>query len=53
MGEAVECEGITHEKYNTPKELEKFLENDGVLLACGTCINQENLKIKQFVQSQQ
>lgn len=44
MGEAVECEGITHDKYNTAREMTKFLENKGVLFACGTCIKSRHLE---------
>lgn len=38
MGEAVECEGLTHEKYNVDAELQKFVAEGGELLACGTCL---------------
>jgi sulfur relay (sulfurtransferase) complex TusBCD TusD component (DsrE family) len=38
MGEAVECEGLTHEKYNVDEELKKFIEASGEILACGTCL---------------
>lgn len=44
MGEGVECEGVDHERYNTAKELTKFIENSGVLLACGTCIKSRQLE---------
>jgi len=38
MGEAVECEGLVHEKYNVDGQLKKFLEAGGGILACGTCL---------------
>lgn len=38
MGEAVECEGLTDEKYNVDQQLKKFVEADGDILACGTCL---------------
>ncbi len=38
MGEAVECEGLTDEKYNVDEQLKKFVEADGEILACGTCL---------------
>jgi len=38
MGEAVECEGLTHEKYNVDEQLKKFIEVGGEILACGTCL---------------
>ncbi|OIJ13827.1 DsrE family protein [Anaerobacillus arseniciselenatis] len=44
MGEAVECEQVEHEKYTVPKELNKFLDNNGVLFACGTCIQSRKLE---------
>jgi sulfur relay (sulfurtransferase) complex TusBCD TusD component (DsrE family) len=44
MGEAVECEQIEHEKYNVSKEMSKFLDREGILLACGTCILSRKLE---------
>ncbi|MEG1555609.1 MAG: DsrE family protein [Bacteroidales bacterium] len=38
MGEAVECEGFIHEKYNVDEQLKKFVEEGGEILACGTCL---------------
>lgn len=38
MGEAVECEGLTHEKYNVDEQLKKFASLGGEILACGTCL---------------
>lgn len=38
MGEAVECEGLTHEKYDVKEQLKKFVEIGGEILACGTCL---------------
>ncbi|UOF90889.1 DsrE family protein [Fodinisporobacter ferrooxydans] len=46
MGEAVECEQIQHETYNVPEQMNKFLEADGVLYACGTCIKSRQLEDK-------
>ncbi|WP_291125339.1 DsrE/DsrF/TusD sulfur relay family protein [Flavobacterium sp. UBA6031] len=43
MGEAVECEGLTHEKYNVDEQLKKFVEVDGEILACGTCLKSRHL----------
>ncbi|QQP10681.1 hypothetical protein FJQ98_15635 [Lysinibacillus agricola] len=37
MGEAVECENIEHPRFNVKKEMNKFKELMGELLACGTC----------------
>ncbi|NPV00338.1 MAG: DsrE family protein [Brevinematales bacterium] len=43
MGEAVECEGLTHEKYNVDEQLKKFTEEGGEILACGTCLKSRQL----------
>lgn len=44
MGEAVECEGMTHEKYNVDEQLKIFMSVGGELLACGTCLKSRQLK---------
>ena len=38
MSAGVEIEGITHEKYNAKLQLEEFVKQNGVVLACGGCI---------------
>ena len=38
MSAGVEAESITHEKYNVRDQLHAFVENRGIVLACGTCI---------------
>jgi len=38
MGEAVECEGLIHEKYNVDEQLKTFVSLGGEILACGTCL---------------
>lgn len=38
MGEAVESEDIDDEKFNVAEQLKNYHENNGELLACGTCI---------------
>lgn len=38
MGEAVECEGLVHDKYNVDEQLKKFVAAGGEILACGTCL---------------
>lgn len=43
MGEAVECEGLTHEVYNVDAQLKTFIEVGGEVLACGTCMRSRNL----------
>lgn len=43
MGEAVECEGLTHEKYNVDEQLQAFIDVGGEILACGTCLKSRQL----------
>ena len=43
MGEAVECEGLTHEKYNVDEKLKNFVNAGGEILACGTCLKSRQL----------
>ncbi len=38
MSAGVEIESIVHEKYNAKKQIDEFVENKGIVLACGTCI---------------
>lgn len=38
MGEAVECEGLTHVKFNVDEQLHAFIVNGGEILAYGTCL---------------
>ncbi len=44
LGEAVECEGLTHEKYNVDEQLKTFVSLGGELLACGTCLQSRKLE---------
>jgi uncharacterized protein involved in oxidation of intracellular sulfur len=43
MGEAVECEGLTHEKFNVAGQLNEFAAAKGEILACGTCLKSRQL----------
>ena len=38
MSAGVEIESIIHEKYNAKKQIDEFVQNKGIVLACGTCI---------------
>lgn len=42
MSAGVEVESITHEKDNVKKQLDEFTANNGIILACGTCIKNRN-----------
>jgi uncharacterized protein involved in oxidation of intracellular sulfur len=44
MGEAVECEGLEHEKYNVDEQLKKYVKAGGEILACGTCLKSRQLE---------
>jgi uncharacterized protein involved in oxidation of intracellular sulfur len=43
MGEAVECEKLTHEKYDVAGQLKMFTDVGGTILACGTCLKSRQL----------
>ena len=43
MGEAVECERLTHEKYNVDHQIKAFVNIGGEILACGTCLKSRQL----------
>ena len=43
MGEGLDYEKFTNEKFNIQKQVEEFLQNDKAkILACGTCIKSRN-----------
>lgn len=48
MGEAVECDGLVHEKYNVDEQLRKFVSIGGQILACGTCIKSRKLENSDY-----
>jgi sulfur relay (sulfurtransferase) complex TusBCD TusD component (DsrE family) len=43
MGEAVECEGLHHEKYDVAGQLATFVKEGGAILACGTCLKSRQM----------
>ena len=43
MGEAVECETLTHEKFNVAEQVREFSEVGGEILACRTCLKSRNM----------
>ncbi len=47
LSAGVEVESITHEKYNARKQFDEFVQNKGVVLACGTCIKARNQKVSE------
>lgn len=44
MGEGVEIENQTHEKFDVSAQVKAFHELDGEILACGTCLKSRNLE---------
>lgn len=43
MGEAVEAETLTHEKYDVASQLKAFIDAGGEIMACGTCLQSRHL----------
>ncbi|MBW8381824.1 MAG: DsrE family protein [Youngiibacter sp.] len=43
MGEGVEIENQTHEKFDAAVQVKAFHELDGEILACGTCLKSRNM----------
>jgi uncharacterized protein involved in oxidation of intracellular sulfur len=44
MGKGVEYEKVSNEKFNTIEQAEKFLNGNGKIYACGTCIKSREQK---------
>lgn len=44
MGEAVECETLTHEKFNVSEQVDIFSKIGGEILACGTCLKSRDME---------
>ncbi len=38
INKGVEIEEINNEKYNIKEQIESYMENNGQILACGTCL---------------
>ncbi len=38
IGKGVECEDIIDEKFKVQEMIKEFMENNGKILACGTCL---------------
>ena len=43
MGEAVEIETLTHEKFNVSEQVALFHEIGGEVLACGSCVKSRKM----------
>ena len=44
MGEAVEIENLTHEKFNVAEQVKVFNELKGEMLACGACLKSRQME---------
>ena len=44
MGEAVEIENLSNEKYDVGEQVTLFHEIGGIILACGTCLKSRNME---------
>lgn len=44
MGEGVEVENLTHEKFNVAAQVKTFNEAGGEILACGTCLKSRSME---------
>ena len=44
MGEAVECEELTHEKFDVAGQMKAYIEVGGEILACGTCLKSRKME---------
>lgn len=43
MGEGVEIENLTHEKFNVAEQVAAFHGIEGEILACGTCLKSRSM----------
>jgi len=44
MGKGVEIKSLSTKDYDATEKLNNFLDSDGKIFACGTCMNSRNLK---------
>ena len=43
MGEGVEIENLTHEKFDVAEQVKVFYQSGGEMLACGTCLKSRQM----------
>ncbi|MEW5847051.1 MAG: DsrE family protein [Bacteroidota bacterium] len=43
MGEAVECQGLSHNRFDVDAQMRKFASGGGTILACGTCLKSRQM----------
>ncbi len=44
MGEAVECENLSHNRFDVAGQLKAFVNGGGEILACGTCLKSRQME---------
>lgn len=44
LGEAVECEGITHPQFDVVEQMNSFVDKGGGILSCTTCVKSRDMK---------
>ncbi len=44
LGRGVEAENISDEKFNIQEHMQHFIENNGKIYACGTCLKMRQMK---------
>ena len=44
LGKGVESENIRDEKFNVQEQIKLFVENDGKIFACGTCLKTRQME---------
>jgi len=42
LAKGVECEKLVDDKFNVIEQMQLFVDNDGEILACGTCLKIRN-----------
>ncbi len=48
LAKGVECESLDTEKFNVTEEMQKFVNDNGEILACGTCLKIRNSEGSQM-----
>jgi uncharacterized protein involved in oxidation of intracellular sulfur len=42
LGKGVECESIDTDKFKVTEQMKQFIDNNGCILACGSCLKVRN-----------
>lgn len=52
LRKGVKSENIRDEKFNVQEQIKLFVENNGKIFACGTCLKTRQMEGREFVRSQ-